>query len=78
MHKDTASDLDTLLHKDNSEHIHLQNLQLQIMEVFKSINNLNPTFVTDLFPKAEQQYSLKSALAELCYQKFKQKTYCCN
>ena len=45
MYKDKSSDLDTLLHKDNSETIHVQNLQLLMIEIFKSINNSNSTFM---------------------------------
>ena len=37
IYQNPASDLDALLHKDNSAPIHVQNLQVLMIEVFKSI-----------------------------------------
>ena len=61
MYQDAASDLDTIEQKDNSVPIHVQNLQLLMMDIFKSINNSNTNFMRSLFPIAEQQYSLRNA-----------------
>ena len=36
-------------------------MQLVMIEIFKSINNSNPTFTRDLFPIREQRYSLRNA-----------------
>ena len=55
MHKDTTSDLPTLPYKDKSVSIHVQNLQLLMIEMLKSIDSSNLTFLRDLFLIAEQK-----------------------
>ena len=40
--------------------IHQHNRQLLMVEIFKAKNNLNPTFVTDIFTERNVQYNLRS------------------
>ena len=47
-YKDSQSDLNTLLAKDNSVSVHHRNLQLLITEVYKTQANLNPPFMKNL------------------------------
>ena len=60
MYQEPASDVDALLLKGNSVPIHVHNLHLLMIEIFQSINNSSPAFMRDLFPIAEQQYSLRN------------------
>ena len=48
-YKDDNSDFTTLLEKDNVVKIHIKNLQLLMTEIYKTHNNLNPTFMEDIF-----------------------------
>ena len=40
--------------------IHQHNLQLLMVEIFKTKNNLNPTFTKDIFTDRDVQYNLRS------------------
>ena len=44
-----ASNFDTLLENDSSIPIHQRNIQTQAAEVSKTKNDLNPSFMTDIF-----------------------------
>ena len=48
-YKDDNSDFTTLLEKDNVVKIHIKNLQLLMTETYKTQNNLNQTFMEDIF-----------------------------
>ena len=50
LYKSHESDLNELIDLDNSTTIHLKNLRLLMCEIFKSLHNLNPDFMKDLFP----------------------------
>ena len=52
--------LEHILHKDLSVKIHTKNLQLLMLEVYKSRNKLNPEFMWDLFRVKESPYSLRA------------------
>ena len=59
-YKDDNSDFTTLLEKDNVVKIHIKNLQLLMTEIYKTHNNLNPTFMEDIFIAKSPQYSLRN------------------
>ena len=40
--------------------IHQRNLQLLMIEIFKTKNNLNPTFMKDIFAEKNSYYSLRN------------------
>ena len=52
----TLTELVTL---DNSETIHVKNLHSLLIEVFKSLNSLNPTFINNLFTRKSLNTSLR-------------------
>ena len=56
--KDSESELEKL--KKKYGNIHLHNLQLLMIEIFETKNNLNPTFMKNIFTERNIQYSLRS------------------
>ena len=48
-HKDQKSDIDILLEQNNSVAMHARNLQLLMTKVFKTMYDLNPHFMIDIF-----------------------------
>ena len=59
-YKDDNSDCSTLLEKDNAVKIHTKNLQLLMIEIYKTHNNLNPTFMKDIVIAKSPQYNLRN------------------
>ena len=49
VYRDTESSFDELLAKDNSVSVHQRNLQLLMIEIYKTKNSLNPSFMEDIF-----------------------------
>ena len=49
----------TLLHKSKGVTIHVRNLQYLMVEVFKSIHNASPIFMSDIFKPAALPYNLR-------------------
>ena len=49
--KDYASSFESLLEKDGSVTIHQKNVLLLMTEMFKTTNNLNPSFMDEIFLK---------------------------
>ena len=58
-YNDYISDFKTLLRKDNSVTIHQKNIQALILEIYKTLNNLNPTFMQEIFCLKELNYSTR-------------------
>ena len=50
----------TLLEKDRSVNIHQKNMQLLMSEMFKTINNLNPSFMSEIFLQRDPPYNLRN------------------
>jgi hypothetical protein len=48
-YNDYHSDFKTLLENDNSVTIHQRNIQALILEIYKTLNNFNPTFMKEIF-----------------------------
>ena len=46
---DYSSDFNLLLDKDNSVTIHHRNIQALTLEIYKSVHNLNPPFMKEIF-----------------------------
>ena len=57
---DYESNFQTLLEKDNSTSIHDKNLQLLLTEIYKTINNLNPSFMKEIFTERNSGYNLRN------------------
>ena len=55
-------DFNTLLLEANSVSIHKRNLQLLLIEVYKTIQNLNPSFMKDIFVQKDMTYNRRNNL----------------
>ena len=49
MYHENDSSLNDLLKIDNSTTVHVKNLRILMCETYKSLHDLNPTFMQDLF-----------------------------
>ena len=58
-YNDYVSDFDLLLQTDNAVTIHHRNIQALTLEIYKSHNNLNPTFMKEVFRLKQTNYSLR-------------------
>ena len=59
IHDDFSSPYETLLLYDNSTTIHKRNLQFLMTEMFKTINNENPSFIKEIFVREALVYNLR-------------------
>ena len=55
-YRDYTSDFESLLIKDDSITIHQRNVQCLVIEIHKTINNLNPIFMKNIFSLKKQSY----------------------
>ena len=58
-YKDHTSSFVSLLEKDRSVNIPQKNVQLLMTEIFKITNNLNPSFMDEIFVKRSVTYNLR-------------------
>ena len=56
-YNDYLSDFNSLLVKDDSVIIHHRNIQALTLEIYKTLNNLNPQFMKEVFCLKQQNYS---------------------
>ena len=61
VYKDHRNDFGYLLEQSNSVPIHVRNLQLLMMEIFKTKSYLNPPFMKDIFQERNVNYNLKAS-----------------
>ncbi len=61
MLKDQISTYERLLEKCNYATLHIRRLRIISTEVFKSLNNLNPTFMKEMFNVKETCYNLRDS-----------------
>ena len=59
-YRDNTSQFKELLEKDNSVSVHQKNLQLVMIEIYKTKNRLNPPFMIEIFGDKEVSYQLRS------------------
>ena len=57
-YKDNVSTFEKLLEMDNSVTVHQRNLQLLMVEIYKTKYNLNPSFMKQIFEEKEMPYNL--------------------
>ena len=62
VYRDHTSSFETLLEKSGSVSIHHRNIQLLAIEIFKSLNNLSPSIMTELFKHKESQYEFRKGI----------------
>ena len=61
IHKDSTSNFEELLIKSNSVSVHQRNLQLLLTEIYKTVNNLNPSFMAEVFVTKDVPYNLRGS-----------------
>ena len=59
-YRDSHSCFESLLERNNSVSLHQKNLQLLLVEIFKTKENLNPSFMKDIFVERTENYNLRS------------------
>ena len=64
LYRDYESTFEELLERDNTKTSHTKNLQKLMIEVYKSLNHLNPEYMWEFFVKKDVQYNLRTE--ELC------------
>ena len=64
LYRDYESSFEELLERDNTKTIHTKNIQKLMIEVYKSLNHLNPEYMWEFFVKKDVQYNLRTK--ELC------------
>ena len=59
-YNDYVSDFSSMLDKDESITIHKRNIHALALEIYKTINNLNPKFMDEIFCVKQHNYSTRS------------------
>ena len=59
-YNDYLSDFKVLLEKDNSVTIHQRNIQALTLEVYKTLNDLNPDFMKEIFYLKQHDYPTRN------------------
>ena len=60
VYRDNNSFFESLLEKSGSVTIHHRNLQLLAVEIFKALNNLSPSIMSELFEIKDLKYELRN------------------
>ena len=60
LYKYDCSNFEELLRKNNSVTIHIRNIQLLAIEMYKLKNNLSLDFITSLFLRKEYSYNMRN------------------
>ena len=60
LHKNNNSSFDKCLMKEAGITIHAKNLQKLMLEVFKTLKHLNPSYLWDLFNEKQIEYNLRT------------------
>ena len=63
IYRDNTSSSGILLEKSGSVSIHHRNIQSLAIEIFKSLNNLSPAIMSELFKLKETKYKLRIAIS---------------
>ena len=58
--KDYDSSFDELLEKSESVKIHVQNPQKLMIEIYKTMNNLNPSYIWEFYEKKVVKYDFRT------------------
>ena len=57
---DHESTFEVLLAKNNEATIHIQNLRVLMIEIYKTLNCTNPSFMQECFIRKETKYDLRT------------------
>ena len=57
--RDYDASFDELLVENEEKSIHVRNLQMLMIEVYKSLNHQNPSFLWELFARKEINYNMR-------------------
>ena len=60
LHNDYNSSFNTLLEKSDTVTIHVKNLQKLMLEMYRSMSNLNPSYIRHLHERKEIKYDLRA------------------
>ena len=60
VYRDNNSSFESLLEKSGSVTIHHRNLQLLAVKIFKALNNLSPSIMSELFEIKDMKYELRN------------------
>ena len=60
LYNDFNSNFEELLARSGEKTVHLQNLEKLLLEVFKSLHQINPAFMWELFERKEVNYNLRN------------------
>ena len=74
VYSDDVSSFEQLLEKSGSVSIHHRNLQLLAIEIYKAINNLSSSLMSDIFKIKERKYNLRKE-STLVLNKFRTTRY---
>ena len=64
LYRDYDSSFDQLLARAGSVTVHQKNLQSLMIEIYKTMNHLNPSYIWEFFVKKDISYNLRTK--ELC------------
>ena len=64
LYQDFESSFQLLLSRDNSQTIHVKNLQKLMTEIYKSVKKLNPSYLWEFHERKEVTYDLRTK--DLC------------
>ena len=62
IYRDNTSSFETLLEKSGSVSIHHRNIQSFATEIFKSLNNVCPSIMSEVFKLKETKYELRTGI----------------
>ena len=60
LYNDFSSSFNELLARSGQKTVHLQNLQKLLLEVFKSLHQMNPAFMWEFFERKQSNYNLRN------------------
>ena len=60
LYNDFNSNFEELLARPGEKTVHLQNLEKLLLELFKSLHQINPAFMWELFERKEVNYNLRN------------------
>ena len=60
LYNDFSSSIKELLANSGQKAVHLQNLNKLLVEVFKSLNQMNPAFMWDFFERKQSNYNIRN------------------